>query len=64
MSSLLPLLLAAPPIGGTFGTRDIAGLVFIGVAIAVIWAGFLHMQGLTEREIKEEKPPVDLPPPQ
>ena len=50
------LMLAAPAIGSTFGTRDIAGLVFIGVAIALIWAGFLHMQGLTERTAKEEKP--------
>lgn len=58
----IPLLLADPALGSTFGTRDIAGLIFIGVAIALIWVGFLHMQGLTEREIKE-KPPIDPPPP-
>lgn len=64
MPSLIALLpAAAPAIGGTFGSRDIAGLLFIGVAIALIWVGFLHMQGLTERTVKEDKPPVDPPAP-
>jgi hypothetical protein len=62
-SLLLPLLSAAPAIGGTFGARDIGGLVFIGVAIALIWAGFLHMQGLTERNIPDEKPKTEPRPP-
>ena len=51
MRSLL-LLAAEPAVGSAFGARDIAGLVFIGVAIILIWVGFLHMQGITEREGK------------
>lgn len=45
-----------------FGNRDIAGLVFIGVAILAIWLVFLHLQGLSERKAAEKsKPPVKLP---
>ena len=36
-----------------FGTRDIAGLVFIGVAITAIWLYFRLMQGITERKPRE-----------
>ena len=39
-----------------FGARDIAGLVFVGVAIVVIWLWFLHLQGISEREPKLAKP--------
>ena len=47
------LLLAAEAVDPyAFGTRDIVGLVFIGVAVLAIWLGFLHLQGLTEREVK------------
>ncbi len=44
-----------------FGARDIAGLVFIGVAILAIWLGFLHLQGLSEKEAKTA--PVEPPEP-
>jgi hypothetical protein len=47
------LLLAADAVDPyAFGNRDIAGLIFVGVAIVAIWLGFLHLQGLTEREVK------------
>jgi hypothetical protein len=39
-----------------FGTRDLVGLIFIGVAIVVIWLWFLHLQGLTERPAKVKPP--------
>lgn len=49
--------LAAPAATGTFGGRDVAGLIFLAVAIIAIWAGFLHMQGLTERADEPPAPP-------
>ncbi len=61
---MMPVLLAEP-IGATFGFRDYAALIFIGVAITVIWLGFRHMQGLMERTAAQEeavKPPVEPPP--
>lgn len=36
-----------------FGFRDVAGLVFIGVAITAIWLYFRHLQGITERPPRE-----------
>lgn len=45
----MPLVLAEAVDPYAFGTRDIVGLVFVGVSIVAIWLLFLHLQGLTER---------------
>jgi|GEM_PF-3178746 len=57
------MLAAAPAIGSTFGMKEYIGLIFIGVMITIIWVVFLHLQGLTERDTRDEKPDVDPKPP-
>ena len=42
MVSGIPSVLAQAAVGSAFGARDLAGLVFIAVAITLIWVGFFH----------------------
>ncbi|MBS1153465.1 MAG: hypothetical protein H6Q89_5163 [Myxococcaceae bacterium] len=51
-------LIAEPAIGSSFGARDIAGLIFIGVAILAIWVAFRRL--LIERG-DDGKPPAGPP---